>query len=61
MLPNGKQLQSNPPVFIHECQNPECKSTVSFRGFTYPQLRHVVERQPLNPQPVFDMLTKTSL
>lgn len=52
LVATGKQLMSNPPRYEHGCANQLC-GTISYSNVAYPQLRNVVDSEPMAPQPDF--------
>jgi hypothetical protein len=54
MMATGKQIHADPVSYQHVCSNQLCLHPLYYRGVTYPSFRNVVNREPLNPQPVFE-------
>lgn len=57
LVATGKQLMSNPPRYEHRCSNGLC-GTMSYNNNAYPQLRNVVNAEPLDPQPDFTQVVQ---
>ncbi len=43
LRPTGKCHPMNPPLYPHQCNNPNCKYGESFSGKSYPYITHKIK------------------
>lgn len=50
LIATGQRIESNPPRHLHKCNNNLCGQS-GYMDAAYPQLRNVVQPNPIEPAP----------